>query len=161
MIRAQIQIGSGAVTDTFDTWGLIYVDADKRTEAPLKERDVTNYIGTAGENMDPRTVQAPFDYTVTFLIEAPNSNASNANALIAAFNKALYTTANNNTSVRVYKTVTFYNLHDRVKIVGIPDPIAEPKSFYRRQDGSVMDCVEVELKIRVTDPKKCNFDLKV
>lgn len=160
MITTRIKIGNGAIVDTTRTWGLIYIEADKRTEAPIKQRDATTYIGEAGEHTDPRTVQAAFDYTVKFLIEAPNTNMSNANARIAAFNKALYTQETGSV-IRTYKTVTFYNDRDRVKIVGIPEPIAEPTEFYRRQDGSVMDCVEVELKIRVTDPTQCDFSLKV
>lgn len=160
MITARIQIGNGSIADTALAWGLIYVEADKRTEAPIKQHDSTSYIGEAGEHVDPRTVQAAFDYTVTFLIETPNTNMSNANAKIAAFNKALYT-QETGSGIRTYKTVTFYNDRDRVKIVGIPEPIAEPTEFYRRQDGSVMDCVEVKLKIRVPDPTKCDFDLKV
>ncbi len=160
MIRTRIQIGDGTIEDFYSKWGFIYMDADERTEAPVKERAVSNYAEEAGEHTDPRTVQAPFDYTAKFLIEAPNKNLLNANAKIAAFNAALYS-QQEGSDIRRYKTVTFYNDYNRVKIVGIPEPIAEPASFYRRQDGSQMDCAEVELKIRVGDPKQCDFNLSL
>jgi len=156
MIRTGIRIGDGEPEDTYDKWGLIYVDSDNRTEAPVKERASTSYAEEAGEHVDARTVQAPFDYTATFLIECPNRNGENANAKIAAFNKALYD-SEPGSDIRRYKTVTLYNHYKRVKIVGIPEPISEPEKFYRRQDGRVMDCVEVKLKIRVADPRECRW----
>ena len=160
MIKVRIQIGNGAIEDTYSKWGLIYLDADERTEAPIKAREVTSYAEEAGEHVDPRSVPDAFDYTAKFLIEAPNQNLVNANAKIAAFNKALYT-QESGSDIRTYKEVTFYNDFNRGKIVGIPEPISEPTSLYRRQNGSVLDCAQVELKIRVTDPTKCDFDLSV
>lgn len=158
MIRGRIQIGGGEILDTFDGWGFIYMDADERTEAPIKKRETTSYAEEAGEYLDPRTVQDAFDYKVKFLIECPNRNLENANAKIAAFNSALYTTSYNS-DIRTYKEVTFYNDYNRVKIVGFPEPIAQPTDFFRRQDGSALDCAQVELKIRVSDPKKCDFNM--
>jgi len=159
MIKVRLQIGDGPIEDTFAKWGFIFMDADKRTEAPIKGRPTSSYAEEAGEHTDPRTVPDAFDYKVTFLIEAPNRNLTNVNAKIAAFNKALYTrTAGSD--IRTYKEVTFYNDYNRVKIVGLPEPIAEPTEFYRRHDGRVMDCAEVELKIRVSNPSLCNFSLK-
>lgn len=157
MIRVRIQIGDGGILDTFDGWGFIYMDADERTEAPIKKREVSSYAEEAGEHTDPRTVQDAFDYKVKFLIECPNRNLLNANAKIAAFNKALYTTSYSS-SIRTYKEVTFYNDYNRVKIVGLPEPIAQPTDFFRKQDGSALDCAQVELKIRVCDPSKCDFN---
>lgn len=157
MIRVRLQIGDGEIEDTFDKWGLIYMDADVRTEAPIKKRKTSSYAEEAGEHTDPRTVQDAFDYTVKFLIEAPNTNLLNANAKIAAFNKALYT-QENGSDIRMYKEITFFNDYGRVRIAGIPDPIAQPESLYRRSDGRVMDCAQVELKIRVGDPSKCDFE---
>jgi hypothetical protein len=159
MIRARIKIGDGAIEDTYDKWGFIYLDADERTEAPIKTRDVTSYAEEAGEHIDSNTVQDAFDYTAKFLIQCPNKNRVNANAKIAAFNKALYTQANGS-DIRQYKDVVFYNDHNRVKIVGLPEPIAEPPEFYRRSDGTVLDCVQVELKLRVNKPQECDFDLE-
>lgn len=158
MIRVRLQIGDGETLDTFNGWGFIYMDADERTEAPIKKREVSSYAEESGEHTDPRTVQDAFDYTIKFLIECPNRNLENANAKIAAFNKALYS-ASYNSDIRTYKEVTFYNDYNRVKIVGYPEPIAQPTDFFRKQDGSALDCAQVELKIRVSDPKKCDFSL--
>lgn len=159
MIKARIQIGSGEIEDTNTKWGFIYMDADERTEAPIKSRESTSYAEEPGEHTDPRTVQDAFDYKVKFLIEAPNRDQVNANAKIAAFNKALYTQDDEGSDIRTYKEVTFYNIHNRVKITGLPEPVAEPTDFYRRDDGRVMDCVQIELKLRVSDPRKCDFNL--
>ena len=158
MIRVRLQIGDDEILDTFEGWGFIYMDADERTEAPIKKREVSSYAEEAGERTDPRTVQDAFDYKVKFLIECPNRNLENANAKIAAFNSALYTTSYDS-DIRTYKEVTFYNDYNRVKIVGLPEPIAQPTKLYRRQDGRILDCAQVELKIRVGDPSKCNFDM--
>lgn len=160
MITCRIQIENGQILDTYKGHGLIYKESDNRTEAPIKKRDVTTYAEQAGENTDRRTVQDAFDYKVQFIIEAPNKNLQNANAVIAAFNKKLYTQPANS-DIRTYKEVTFYNDYKRVKIVGIPEPIAEPKELYRRQNGDVMDCAVVELTIHVSDPTKCDFDMSV
>ena len=160
MIRVRLQIANGTIEDSYDKWGFIYLSADNRTEAPIKKRDTTSYAEEAGEHVDPRTVQDVFDYKATFLIEAPNQNLINANAKISAFNKALYS-QKAGSDIRTYKEVTFYDDYKRVKIVGIPNPISEPTDFYRRQDGSIMDCAVVELKIHVNDQKKCDFNLNL
>lgn len=158
MIRVRLQIGDGEILDTFEGWGLIYISADNRTEAPIKTRETTSYAEEAGEHIDPRTVQNAFDYSVKFLIECPNKNLENANVKIAAFNAALYTQALHS-DIRTYKEVVFYNDYNRVKIVGYPEPIAQPTDFYRRHDGRALDCAQVELKIRVSDPSKCDFNM--
>lgn len=155
-----IKIGDGEVLDSYVGHGLIYLKSDNRTEAPVKKRDTTSYAEEAGDHIDPRTVQNCFDYKVQFIIEAPNKNLQNANAVIAAFNKKLYTQPADS-DIRTYKEITFYNDYKRVKIVGLPDPIAEPKELYRRQNGDVMDCAVVELTIHVSDPTKCDFDMSV
>lgn len=160
MITARIQIEDGQILDTYEGHGMIYLSADNRTEAPIKKRDTTSYAEEAGEHVDTRTVQDAFDYKVKFLIEAPNKNLQNANAVIAAFNRQLYAQEVNSV-IRTYKKVTFYDDYKRVKIVGIPEPIAEPTELYRRQNGSVMDCATVELVIHVSDPTKCDFNLSV
>lgn len=157
MITARIQIGNGQILDTLKH-GLIFMESDKRMEAPIKKRDTTSYAEEAGEHTDPRTVQDAFDYKVKFIVEAPNKNLQNANAVIAKFNKLLYTQAANS-DIRTYKTVTFYDDYKRVKIVGLPSPIAEVEKLYRRQNGEQMDCAVVELTIRVSDPTKCDFNL--
>lgn len=156
MINVRIKIGDGAIEDTFAAHKLIYIDADNRTEAPIKKRDSTSYAGQAGEHTDPRTLQDAFDYKVIFIIDGQNKDLANVNAIIAAFNKKLYTqTADSD--IRVYKEVTLYNDFKRVKIVGLPDPIAEPKEMKRSRNG--YDFAEVEFVIRVSDPTKCDFDM--
>ena len=158
VIRSRIQIDGGDVQDLYETYKLIHLETDTRFEAPIKKRDTTSYAEEAGEHVDPRTVHDAFDYKTTFLIEAPNRDLQNANAVIDAFNKALYTQEEN--GIRRYKEVTLYNDFKRIKIVGLPEPIQEAKEFYRKQDGSVMDCVQVEWTIRVSDPTKCDFNTK-
>lgn len=158
MIKVRIKIGDGAIEDTFTAHKLIYKESDHRTEAPIKKRDVTTYAEQPGDNTDPRTVQDAFDYKVTFIIDGQNTNLANVNATIAAFNKKLYTQPANS-DIHTYKEVTFYNDFKRVKIVGLPEPIAEPKEMKRSRNG--FDFAEVELVIHVSDPTKCDFNLSV
>lgn len=158
MIRVRIKIGDGAIEDTFAAHKLIYMEADNRTEAPIKKRDATSYAEKAGENTDPRTVQDAFDYKVTFIIDGQNTNLANVNATIAAFNAKLYTQPANS-DIRTYKEVTFYNDFKRVKIVGLPEPIAEPKEMKRSRNG--FDFAQVEFVIHVSDPTKCDFNLSM
>lgn len=157
-IRVRIKIGDGAIEDTFTAHKLIYKESDNRTEAPIKKRDVSSYVEQAGDNTDPRTVQDAFDYKVTFIIDGQNTNLANVNAIVAAFNAKLYTQPANS-DIRTYKEVTFYNDFKRVKIVGLPEPIAEPKEMKRSRNG--FDFAQVELVIHVSDPKKCNFEKSV
>lgn len=156
MIKVRIQIGDGAVEDTYSAHGLIYASSDHRTEAPIKERDTVSFAEEAGQHTDPRTVQDAFDYTVSFIISAHNTNLDNVNAKIAAFNAKLYTQATGS-DIRTYKEVVFYNDFKRVKIVGIPDPIAEASELSRSKDG--YDYALVEFVIHVDDPTKCDFSL--
>lgn len=155
MIGSRIQIGDGAIEDTFAAYKLIYMGSDHRTEAPIKKRDVTTYVEQAGDNTDPRTVQDAFDYKVRFIIDGQNTYLSSVNAIVAAFNKKLYT-QETGSDIRTYKEVTFYNDFKRVKIVGLPEPIAEPKEMKRSRHG--YDFAEVEFIIHVTDPTKCEFN---
>lgn len=155
MITARIKIGDGDILDTFEGHKLIYMEADHRTEAPIKERAKSSYIEEAGEHTDPRTLQDAFDYKVQFIIDGQNTNLGSVNAIIAAFNQKLYTQATGS-DIRVYKVVTFYNDDKRVKIVGLPEPIAEPKEMKHSRSG--YDYAEVELKIHVDDPTKCDFN---
>lgn len=158
MINVRIKIGDGAIEDTFAAHKLIYKESDHRVEAPIKKRDVTSYAEEAGDNTDPRTVQDAFDYKVTFIIDGQNTDLANVNAIIAAFNAKLYTQPANS-DIRTYKEVTFYNDFKRVKIVGLPEPIAECKELYRMVNG--YDCAIVEFTIHVSDPTKCDFNLSV
>lgn len=158
MIKVRIKIGDGEIKDTFEEWGLIYIDADKRTAPPEKKCDATSYIEKSGENPDPRTVYDAFDYKVQFAVCAPNENLKNANSVIAKFNAAIRQKTVGSDIMRKRKVV-FYNDHDRVKIVGYPELIAEPKSLYRMQGGHVLDCAEVELVIHVSEPHLCDFNM--
>lgn len=155
-IRARLQIEDGPIDDTYSKWGFIYIESDHRTAPPEKERETTSYAEQEGENVDPRTVDAPFDYAVKFLIETPNTDKDNANAKIKAFNDAIRET-DAETKIKTCKTITFYNDYKRVKIVGIPEVIAEPTEFYRQLNGNVLDCVMIELKIHVSTPSLCDF----
>ena len=160
MITARIQIENGQILDTYEGHGMIYMSADNRMEAPIKKRDTTSYAEEAGEHVDRRTVQDAFDYKVKFLIEAPNKNLQNANAVIAKFNRLLYAQEVNSV-IRTYKTVALYDDYKRVKIVGLPEPIAEVEKLYRRQSGEQMDCAVVELTIHVSNPTLCDFNMSV
>ena len=158
MINVRIQIGDGAIEDTFAAHKLIYMDADNRTEAPIKKRDTTTYAEQAGENTDSRTVQDAFDYKVQFIIDGQDKDLKRVNSIIAAFNKKLYTQPADS-DIRTYKEVTFYNDFKPCKIVGIPEPIAECKEFKKSRNG--YEFAQVELVIHVSDPTKCNFEESV
>lgn len=158
MINVRIKIGNGAIEDTFTAHKLIYMDADNRTEAPIKKRDVSSYVEQAGDNTDPRTVQDAFDYKVQFIIDGQDKDLKRVNSIIAAFNKKLYTQPANS-DIRTYKEVTFYNDFKPCKIVGLPEPIAECKEFKKSRNG--YEFAEVEFVIHVSDPTKCNFEKSV
>ena len=158
MINVRIKIGDGAIEDTFAAHKLIYVDADNRTEAPIKKRDASSYAEKAGENTDPRTVQDAFDYKVQFIIDGQDKDLKRVNSIIAAFNKKLYTQPANS-DIRTYKEVTFYNDFKPCKIIGLPEPIAECKEFKKSKNG--YEFAQVEFIIHVSDPTKCNFEKSV
>lgn len=158
MINVRIKIGDGATEDTFAAHKLIYIDADNRTEAPIKKRDVSSYVEQAGDNTDPRTVQDAFDYKATFIIDGQDKDLKRVNSIIAAFNKKLYTQVAGS-DIRTYKEVTFYNDFKPCKIVGLPEPIAECKEFKKSKNGH--EFAQVEFIIHVSDPTKCNFEKSV
>lgn len=157
MITARIQIEDGPVLDTYQGWGFIVMEQSHRFAPPEKPRDTSSYSWEPGEHQDPRTTDAPFDYKTGFLIETPNSRLESANAKISAWNDAVREKRADGT--KRCKTVTLYDDRMRCKIVGIPEIIEEPKDFYRMQDGSAADCVEVELVIHVNNPALCDFDM--
>lgn len=158
-IRTRIQIEDGPIDDTYNMCGFIYLSSDHRVAPPEKPREVTTYVEQVGENVDPRTVDDAFDYVVKFLIECPNSDKDNANIRIRIFNDAIRT-IDPETHIKTCKQITFYNDYKRVKIVGIPDLISEPTEFYRQQNGKILDCVLIELKIHVSNPHLCDFSLE-
>lgn len=155
MITVRLKIGDGAIQDTRD-FGLVYLDSDKRTAAPTKGFESTSYPEEEGEHIIPKTVDDAFDYMVKFFVQA--DSIQNAVAKIAAFNDSLFT-QEEESDVKTYKLVEFYNDYKRHKIVGYPSPIDEPTEFWRDPDNQVNDVVIVEWKIRVNKPSLCDFSL--
>lgn len=162
MITCRIQIEDGPILDTYEGWGFIYKVGDRRFAPPEKKRDESSYVERAGVNEDARTVDDVFDYKVNFIIQAPNRNLDNANSRIKAWNDAVREKMSGS-DVKRCKTVTLYDDYKRCRITGIPEIIesADEKNYYRRQDGSVMDCVIIELTIHVSNPNLCDFNLSV
>ena len=158
MMTCRLQIENGLIEDSLERWGFIMVDSDRRTAAPEKKRATSSYIGEPGEHEDEVTVEDAFDYKVKFVIDTPNTDTESANAKIRAFNEAIRELDG---FTKKTKKITLYNDWMRVKVTGTPEVIDEPSEFYRRQDNSRMDCVEIELKIRVTQPQLCCWDLEV
>lgn len=157
MLRARIKIGSGSVVDTFDQYGLVYLDSDKRTAAPTKGFESTQYPEEEGEHIMTKTVDAAFDYTVKFFIQA--TSLENANERVKVFNDAILP-KDQNSDTRTAQKIEFYNDHKRNKIVGYaPQPMAEPTEFWRDPKNQINDVVVVELTIRVNKPSLCDFAL--
>lgn len=156
MIRVRLQIGNGAILDTIDGYGLVYVSSDHRFEAPIKEFEKTSYPEQEGENIIAKTVSDAFDYKVTWFIKADGS-LGNANNVIANFNSLLY---ERDGDIKTFKQVTFYNDYKKVKIVGTPSLIQEATEFWRDARGKQHDVVCVEWVIRVSKPSLCDFNIK-
>ncbi len=155
MITARIKIGSGNAVDT-QTYGLVYLSSDNIIGAPTKGFESTSYPEQDGENVNPKTVDDAFDYTVKFFIKT--TSLTNANSVIKTFNDMLYT-QNQGSYVKEFKRVYFYNDYKKVLIVGYPSPISEATDFWRDSAGNLHDVVVVEFKIRVDQPHLCNFNL--
>lgn len=155
MIKAKIKIGSGSVVYTDEAYGLVYLDSDKRTAAPIKGFEKTAYPEEEGEHLLPDTVDDAFDYKVKFFIQA--TSLANANAKVKAFNDAILP-LNQTTGIRTAAQVEFYNLYKRNKIVGYCQPLAEPTEFWRDPSSQVNDVVVVELTIHVPKPSLCDFN---
>ena len=156
MIKVRLQIGDGEILDTIDGYGLVYLSADSRFAAPIKEFEKTSYPEEEGEHILAKTVSDAFDYKVTWFIQA-NGSLGNANAVIARFNSLLYTQEGD---IKSFNRATFYNDYKRVKIVGTPSLIQEATEFWRDQSGKQHDVVCVEWVIRVSRPSLCDFNLK-
>lgn len=159
MIKSLIQIENGNIVDFMKQYGFIYVDSDDRVAPDEKEDAVSSYPEESGEHRDGRVVYAPFDYTAKFIIEAPNKDLFNVNSKISTFNNAIRQTIPGSDVTRM-REISFYNLLNRVKIVGYPALISTPIDVYRSNRIGELDYAVVELKIRVSDPTKCDFDLK-
>ena len=159
MIKSKIKIEDGAIYDFYDKWGFKYLEGDKRLAPDEKGCESTSYAEEPGEHIDPRTVDAPFDSTARFLVEAPNRDLGNVNRKIAAFISAVRGTAHGD--VKYKKEISFYDLRNRVKITGYPEVIAVPTEVYRSRTIGQMDFAVVELTIHVADPRKCDFKLNL
>lgn len=165
MLTARIKIGSDSIRDT-QYYGLVYLDSDKRVGPDSKGFESTQYPEEEGEHVIPKTVDAPFDYKVKFFID-PSVPAGQAPAnytvsqKIKAFNEALFDyvldPGGQETSVKEYKKVEFYNDYKRHKIVGYPKEISEATEFWRDPSNQLNDIVVVEFTIRVVKPSECNF----
>jgi hypothetical protein len=155
MIKAQIKIGSGSIVYTDEAYGLVYLDSDKRTAAPIKGFEKTAYPEEEGEHLLLETVDDAFDYNVKFFIQA--TSLVTANGKVKAFND-LILPLNQQTGKRTAAQVEFYNLCKRNKIVGYCEPMAEPKEFWRDPTNQVNDVVVVELTIHVPKPSLCDFN---
>ena len=156
MIKVRLQIADGAIEDTADKYGLVYLRADNRFAAPTKGLETSKYAEQPGSNINPKTVDDEFDYKVKFFVKADGS-VGNANAVIARFNARLYTEDEN--KVKTFKQVAFYNDYKKVKIVGYPSPIEEATDFWRDSKGRAADVVCVEWTIKVNDPTLCDFNI--
>lgn len=155
MISVSLKIGNGQFVDT-SSYGLIYLDSDKRVGPESRGFESTSYPEQPGENILPKTVDAPFDYKVKFFIQADTIN--NANDKISAFN-ALLRDYDSTTGIKTFKKVVFNNFYKRHKIVGYPVEISEASEFWRDSRNQVYDVVIVELVIRVTEPQDCQYNL--
>lgn len=155
MIKVRLQIADGDILDTADNYGLVYISADSRFAAPIKEFEKTSYPEQEGENILAKTVSDAFDYKVTWFVKA-DGLLGNANAVIVRFNSLLYTQEGD---VKTFKQVTFYNDYKKVKIVGTPSLIQEATEFWRDANGKQHDVVCVEWVIRVSNPSLCDFNL--
>lgn len=156
MIKVRVKIGEGSVVDTESTYGLIYLDSDKRFGSPSKGFETTSYPEEEGEHIIPKAVDAAFDYKVKFFIQS--TSLINANSRISTFNSALHTTATE-LGEKEYYQVEFYNDFKKHKIVGYPNEIAEATEFWRDPSNQVNDIVIVEWTIRVNKPSLCDFNL--
>lgn len=135
--------------------GLIYVSSDSIFEAPQRDFESTRYPEQNGENILPKTTMDAFDYKVKFFIAS--DNLVSANTVIALFNSMLYTQPQNS-DVKTFKQVSFFNDYKGVKIVGYPKLIADTDSFWRDSKGEQHDAVVVEWTIHVPDPGLCDFN---
>ena len=153
MITVRLKIGSGNIVDT-TTYGLVYIDSDKVVGPQIKDYESTQYPEEEGEHIIPKAVDAPFDYKVKFFIRA--TSLKDANKLIDEFNASLYS-QENDSDVKTFSQVTFFNDYKRHKIVGYPHPISEATDFWRDHKSALDDIVIVEWTIRVTKPSLCEF----
>ena len=155
MIKSRIKIEDGEIFDFESLFGFIQVNSDNIFGAPVKPFEQTSYPEKAGVNILPLTVEDTFEYKVSFFISA-KGGLETANWKISGFNEVITSVED---GLKKVKQITFYNDYKKVKIVGYPTPISKATEFWRDSSGRLHDVVCVELKIKVTDPTLCNFNL--
>lgn len=152
MIKSRLQIENGAILDITDSYGLVYLNGDRRFASPIKKFEESIYPEQSGKNIYPKTTDDAFEYKVEFFIKT--DNLTRANKKIARFNSALYTQEGD---VKTFKRVTFYDDYKGVTIVGYPKPMAEATEFWRDSNGKIADMVCCEWIIEVDNPNLCVF----
>ena len=159
MMRADIQIENGPRQDSREAFGFIYLSSDNRFAAPTRAYETTSYAEEAGEHIDPRTVEEAFDFKIAFATEVLTGEIEggvHVNTRVAAINNAMFS-RDADSDILTARQVTIYDLTKHRKITGIPKPIAEPRDediFYSHNQEFAV----VELNLRVTNPKLCDFD---
>lgn len=156
MLRVKLKVGTGPSLYTDTNYGFIYLDSDKRVGPESKGFEKTSYPEQEGENIIPKTVDAPFDYKVKFFVQSDSLHG--ANEKIVIFNNSLYEQVQGS-SVKTFKKVEFYNYYKRHKIVGYPQEIPLATDYWHDTNNQVNDVVVVEWTIRVTKPSECDFNL--
>lgn len=163
MIRVRLRISDGPITDTTE-YGLVYLDSDKRVGNETKGFEATSYPEEEGEHIYPKTVFAPFEYTVKFFIQADpvedgdtdaEKHLKTINAKIDAFNHLLYD--EDEDGQLTFHQVAFFNDLKRHKIVGYPQLMSNATDFWRDPSRQVNDIAVVEWVIRVTKPSLCEY----
>ncbi len=172
MKTVRVQFDSGDINETLATYGLMYFTSDNRYAAPIKDFEKTSYPEQSGENLYPVTTDDAFDYEIEFFVGA-ESGIDNANYTITAFNALMYTEesleidtgeeedipAYMPTLTKQFKQITLYNDVKGVKIVGYPSPLETANDYWYDSKGAESDKVTVTLKIRVSDPSLCDFNI--
>ena len=159
MMRADIQIEDGQPQDTRDAFGFIYLSSDKYLAAPTRAYEATSYAEQAGENIDPRTTEEAFDFKIALATEVfagQIQNGVHVNTRVARLNDAMFIKSANS-DIMTARQVTIYDITKHRKIVGYPKRISEPRDediFYSNNQEFAV----VELTLRVTNPKLCDFD---
>lgn len=156
MINVRLQIGTGEAVDTYAAYKFIYLSADNRVGAPMKELESTSYPEEPGKHFYAKTVSDAFDYKVTFLVESGGSLAT-VNSKIADFNTLLYS-EDSTTHIKTLNKVTFFNDYKNVKIVGYPVLISEATDFWKDKNGRSSSFAQVEFTIHVENPMDCDFN---
>jgi hypothetical protein len=156
MIKAQIKIGSdGEFKDTYDTYGLCYIEADKTVGPSAKDFEATSYPEEEGENILPKSVDEAFDFKVVFLVEA-HDDLGQVAARVKAFNAALYA-ATEESDTKEFKQVSLQIPTRNITVVGYPKPISSATDYWYDSDNNKADAALVEFTIRVNKPSLCTF----